>query len=184
MSGKLTEHTITSESIYKGRVIDLRVDEVMLPNGKTSSREIVTHPGAVAIIPVTKEGKLILIRQFRKPLEKTIVEIPAGKLEKGEEPLACAKRELEEETGYVAQSLDFVTSFYTSPGFADELIYLFYTNDLQLGTQSPDDDEFVEIMEVTVDEAKELVRTQQVHDAKTAFAIQYLQLLENEGDKR
>ncbi|HEY4578552.1 MAG TPA: NUDIX hydrolase, partial [Savagea sp.] len=116
------ERTIQSTSIYKGKIIDLVVDEVALPNGGKSQREIVKHPGAVAIIAVTPENKIILIEQFRKPLERALIEIPAGKIDAGESLEHCAMRELEEETGYYANQLKKVQSFATSPGFADEII--------------------------------------------------------------
>ncbi|MDQ0256162.1 ADP-ribose pyrophosphatase [Evansella vedderi] len=174
---KFAEKTISKETIYEGRIIDLSIHDVTLPNGETSKREIVTHPGAVAVIAVTEDNKLLLVRQFRKPLEKTIAEIPAGKLEKGEDPLPCAKRELEEETGFLAGKWTSLGSFYTSPGFADELIYLFLAEELSDGTANTDEDEFVECFEVTIDEARKLMDNQEIHDAKTIIAIQYLQLL-------
>ena len=174
----LYEKTTKTTEIFKGKVIDLQLDEVELPNGRTSSREIVKHPGAVAILPITTEGKLVLVRQYRKALDKVIVEIPAGKLEKGEEPLASAKRELEEETGYKADKLDFIVSFYTSPGFADEIIHLYITDTLEKGQLAPDEDEFLDVLEVNLEEAEEMVENQTIHDAKTVFAVQYMKLKE------
>ncbi|MEC2070679.1 NUDIX hydrolase [Alkalihalophilus marmarensis] len=173
----LYEKTIKSNSIYSGKIIDLQVDEVELPNGKTSKREIIKHPGAVAILPITTEGKLILVRQFRKALEKTIIEIPAGKLDEGEEPADCAKRELAEETGYVTDNLDFLLSFYTSPGFADELIYMYVATGLTAGEVNRDEDEFLDVIEATLEEAEEMVRDERIHDAKTAYAIQSMRLM-------
>ncbi|MDG5787688.1 NUDIX hydrolase [Evansella sp. AB-P1] len=173
---RFTEKTIKKDLIYKGRIIDLSLHEVTLPNGGTSKREIVNHPGAVAVIAVTEENKLILVNQYRKPLEKVIAEIPAGKLEKGEDPLECAKRELEEETGFIANKWTDLSSFYTSPGFADELIYLFLAEELSEGTENLDEDEFVECFEVTLDEAERLIKNQSIHDAKTIIALQYLLL--------
>ncbi|MFA9556057.1 NUDIX domain-containing protein [Evansella sp. AB-rgal1] len=170
------EKTTKTQSIYKGRIIDLSIHDVTLPNGESSKREIVNHPGAVAVIPITKENKLILVNQYRKPLEKVIAEIPAGKLEKGENPLECAKRELEEETGTIAQKWTELASFYTSPGFADELIYLFLAEDLGEGVVNTDEDEFVERIEVTLAEAEQLIKEKVIHDAKTIIAVQYLQL--------
>lgn len=167
----LYEKTVTSESIYNGKVIKVKVDEVLLPNGHTAKREIVEHQGAVAVLPLTDDGKLVVVRQFRKPLERSIVEIPAGKLELGEQPLECAKRELEEETGYKASNYEHISSFYTSPGFANELLHLFLATGLSDGTVQPDDDEFVEIMHVTLDEAKQLHADGQICDAKTVLAI-------------
>ncbi|MCY8104230.1 ADP-ribose pyrophosphatase [Bacillus mojavensis] len=176
----LEEKTIAKEQIFSGKVIDLYVEDVELPNGKTSKREIVKHPGAVAVLAVTDEGKIILVKQFRKPLERTIVEIPAGKLEKGEEPEYTALRELEEETGYTAKKLTKMTAFYTSPGFADEIVHVFLAEELAVLEEKRelDEDEFVEVMEVTLEDALKLVESREVYDAKTAYAIQYLQLKE------
>ena len=174
----LKETTLSSKEIFKGRVIDLYVEEVKLPNGKTSTREIVKHPGAVAIIAITPENKIVMVEQFRKPLGRTIVEIPAGKLEKGEKPEATAKRELEEETGYTCSNLQLLISFYTSPGFADELVHLFIAEDLEKLKIAAelDEDEFLDVIEVTLEEAQEMVQNKRIYDAKTAFAVQYLQL--------
>ncbi|MGC4376435.1 NUDIX hydrolase [Fictibacillus sp. Mic-4] len=173
----LTEKTLSTEEIFKGRIIDVQVDEVLLPDGKKGKREIVKHPGAVAVIALTPHDKLLLVRQFRKPLEKTIIEIPAGKLEKGEDPEESAKRELLEETGYECQTLAHVTSFYTAPGFSDELIHIYYTDTLKEAVeQQTDDDEFVEVIEVSLDKALKYVADGQICDAKTVFAVQYLQL--------
>ncbi|MCY8801442.1 ADP-ribose pyrophosphatase [Bacillus spizizenii] len=176
----LEEKTISKEQIFSGKVIDLYVEDVELPNGKTSKREIVKHPGAVAILAVTEEGKIIMVKQFRKPLERAIVEIPAGKLEKGEEPEYTALRELEEETGYTAKKLAKITAFYTSPGFADEIVHVFLAEELSVleEKRALDEDEFVEVMEVTLEDALKLVESREVYDAKTAYAIQYLQLKE------
>ncbi|HWJ78176.1 MAG TPA: NUDIX hydrolase [Niallia sp.] len=174
----LEEKTLKSEHIFSGRIIQVQVDEVELPNGKTSTRELVKHPGAVAIIAVTDDNKIVMVEQYRKPLEKTIVEIPAGKLEKGEEPSLCAKRELEEETGYDCQSLELISSFYTSPGFADEIIHVYLAKGLSKKENAAglDEDEFVNLMEITLEEAQTLIEEQRIFDAKTIFAVQYLQI--------
>lgn len=121
-----------------------------------------------------------MVKQFRKPLERAIVEIPAGKLEKGEEPEYTALRELEEETGYTAKKLTKITAFYTSPGFADEIVHVFLAEELSVleEKRALDEDEFVEVMEVTLEDALKLVESREVYDAKTAYAIQYLQLKE------
>lgn len=167
----LYEKTISSQPIYDGRIIKVKVDEVQLPNGNTAKREIVNHQGAVAVMPLTDDGKLIAVRQFRKPLERTIVEIPAGKLEPGEEPLACAIRELEEETGYTAQKMELLSSFYTSPGFADELLHVYVATGLTKGESRPDEDEFVDVLALTLEQARELHRTGEIRDAKTVVAL-------------
>src|SRR5699024_4963855 len=169
----LTEKTLKTTTVYNGKIVHLRVDDVLLPDGEKSKREIIKHPGAVAIIPITPDNKIVLVRQYRKPLEKTIVEIPAGKIEQKERPELTAIRELEEETGYTTNELSFVTSFYTSPGFADELMHIYMTTDIHRLTEkvTGDDDEFIEKMELTLEEAKEYVRKQDIHDAKTNYAI-------------
>jgi ADP-ribose pyrophosphatase len=178
---RLEEKTIKSDHIFSGRVISLQVDEVELPNGKTSKREIIKHPGAVAILPITNDGKIVMVEQFRKALERTLVEIPAGKLEKGENPLECARRELEEETGYVCEKLDWLISFYTSPGFADEIVHLYVATGLSKKEDAAqlDEDEFVNIVELFLAEAIQYVEEKKIYDAKTAYAVQYLQLKES-----
>ncbi|MGR3764910.1 NUDIX domain-containing protein [Rossellomorea sp. NS-SX7] len=175
---KFEEKTLNSETIYQGKIIDLQVDEVQLPNGKTSKRELIKHPGAVAVIALTPEGKIVMVEQYRKALEKSIVEIPAGKLEPGEEPIITAARELEEETGYGCETLEHLISFYTSPGFADELVHLYIAKDITRIEEARelDEDEFVDLIEVTMEEALGLIKEKRIYDAKTAYAVQYLQL--------
>jgi len=172
----LAERTVKTEPIFDGRVIKVRVDEVVLPNGEMSKREIVNHPGAVAIIAITDEGKIVLVEQYRKALERSIIEIPAGKLEPGEEPMMTARRELEEETGYGAQSFTFLQAFATSPGFADEVIHLFIAKDLyKIDNKADlDEDEFVELLEVSLEEAQQMIVDERIYDAKTAFAVLWL----------
>lgn len=174
----LEEKTLSTEKIFTGKIISLQVDEVELPNGKTSKREIIKHPGAVAIIALTDEGRIVMVEQYRKALERAIVEIPAGKLEQGEKPEVCALRELEEETGYECQKIEPLISFYTSPGFADELVHLFIATGLKKKVDAADldEDEFVNLIEVSLEEAVDFMKQQKIYDAKTAFAVQYLQL--------
>lgn len=176
---KFEEKTLHTEYIFDGKIIRVQLDKVLLPNGKTSYREIVKHPGAVAIIPITNEQKLIFVEQYRKPLERSIIEIPAGKLEKGEQPEITAIRELEEETGYTTQELTYITSFYTSPGFANELIHIYMTDQLiplSNATQG-DEDEFVNIIEMTLNEAKQAEKDKRIYDAKTMYALKYVEIL-------
>ncbi|MFS0643913.1 NUDIX domain-containing protein [Siminovitchia sp. 179-K 8D1 HS] len=176
---KFEEKTIRSNPIFQGKIINVQVDEVVLPDGNTSKREIVRHPGAVAIIAVTKDGKIVMVEQYRKALERSLVEIPAGKLEPGEDPAVTAERELEEETGYRTKHMEYITSFYTSPGFADEIIHLYYAEQLEK-VENPldgDDDEFVELYEITLEEALQFICDKRIHDAKTVFAVQFMQLL-------
>lgn len=176
---KIEEKTILTNKIYDGKIIKLQVDEVRLPNGLTARRELVKHPGAVAVIPITKDNKIVFVEQYRKALEKSLVEIPAGKIEVGENPEKTAIRELEEETGYTTRKLNYITSFYTSPGFANELIHIYFTDELKLLDEAVagDADEFVELIELTLEEAKEYVKEQRIHDAKTNYAILYLENL-------
>jgi ADP-ribose pyrophosphatase len=176
----LEEKTLKTEQIFSGKIISLQVDDVELPNGKTSKREIVKHPGAVAVLAITDDNKIVMVEQYRKALERTLVEIPAGKLEKGEEPRLSALRELEEETGYECKQLEWLISFYTSPGFADEIIHLYLATGLSKKENAAglDEDEFVNLIELTLEEALQYIQEQKIYDAKTAYAIQYLQLQE------
>ncbi|ECB9581141.1 NUDIX hydrolase [Listeria monocytogenes] len=182
----LEEKTLHTEKIFSGNIIELQVDDVELPNGEKGKREIVKHPGAVAIIPFSADGRMYLVEQFRKPLEKNIIEIPAGKMEPGEDPLVTAKRELEEETGFQSDDLTYLTSFYTSPGFANELLYIYVARDLRKMEHplAQDADEFINLVKVTMEEAEQLIAQQCIHDAKTMYAIQYwkMQLLIEENE--
>ncbi|MBW8352132.1 NUDIX hydrolase [Bacillus sp. IITD106] len=175
---KFEEKTIHSQEIFSGKIIRLQVDDVELPDGKTAKREIVKHPGAVAVIAINDDNKIIMVEQYRKPLERSLLEIPAGKLEYGEEPLVTAERELEEETGYAAGKMEHLISFYTSPGFADELIHLYLATDLKRidNPKIGDEDEFVELHAITLQDAIQCVNDKRIYDAKTAYAVLYLQL--------
>ena len=173
---KFEEKTIQTKRVFKGKVISLQVDDVLLPNGKESKREIVKHPGAVAVIALTADDRIVFVEQYRKPLERSLLELPAGKMEPNEAAEKTARRELEEETGYTTDSLTYITSFYTSPGFADELIHLYYT-DWLIRLKEPvalDEDEFVEVRYLTLEEAEQCVVNQEIYDAKTAYALLYL----------
>ncbi|HEX5564303.1 MAG TPA: NUDIX hydrolase [Sporosarcina sp.] len=170
---RFEEKTVASEKIFEGKIISLRVDDVELPDGKHAKRELVDHPGAVAIIPITDEGKLILVEQYRKALNRSIIEIPAGKIEPGEDIEVTALRELEEETGYGANKFDYLQSFATSPGFANEIIHIFVAQELYTIDKpaAGDEDEFIQLYECTIEEAEQMVLDQRIYDAKTAFAI-------------
>lgn len=168
---ELEERTIQSTSIFKGKIIHVQLDEVELPNGNRATRELVRHAGAVSILAITEANKLVLVRQYRKPLEKTILEIPAGKLEPGEDPVDCARRELREETGYTADRFRRVAGFYTSPGFADEYLTIFAAEGLKQGEAVPDTDEFVETVELTLQEAFQKMASGEIDDAKTVVAL-------------
>lgn len=164
------EQTLETKPIFQGRMISLQVDTVKLPNGETATREIVRHPGAVAVLALL-EDKMLVVEQFRKPLEKVQVEIPAGKLDAGEEPEAAALRELEEETGYKAKSIVHLQSFSTSPGFAEEIVHLYYTDDLVKGEVHLDEEEFLTCEAITLGQAMDYIREGRICDAKTLLAV-------------
>jgi ADP-ribose pyrophosphatase len=134
---------LSTSRIYDGRIINLRLDEVELPDGRHARREVVEHPGASVIVPVDQQGRVYLVRQFRDAAAEELLELPAGKLEPGEEPLACARRECLEELGLEAGSWTHLASFYSSPGFCDELLHCFLARELRQGVSDADRDEFL-----------------------------------------
>ena len=147
-----------------------------LPNGETSVRELVYHNGAVAVLVVDEDDRIVLVEQYRKAFESMSLEIPAGKLEVGEEPLASAKRELEEETGYTAETLEKIFSFYGAPGFCSERVDVYVAHGLTAGPMNLDEDEFLQVQRFTFDEAVDLLASGRITDAKTIMAIQWWQL--------
>ncbi len=173
----LVERTVEVKPIYHGRIIRLEELTVELPNGRRAGREVIRHPGAVAVLAELADGRVLGVRQFRSAPGEVLLEIPAGKLEPGEDPLACAHRELAEETGGEAAHVRHVGSFYTSPGFADECLHLFYASSVTLGSAHPDDDEFVETVCLDLDEVREALTAGQVRDAKTWIAFEWWLLL-------
>jgi len=174
------ERTVSSEPIFQGKVISLQVDTVQLPDGATATREIVKHPGAAAVLALL-DDKMLVVEQYRKPLEKFQVEIPAGKLDPGEEPIVAAARELEEETGYRAGKLRPLSAFYTSPGFADEKLYVFIAEELEKGQSRPDEDEFLNVEAITFEQAQAYIREEKISDAKTLLAVYAWQLYKLTG---
>lgn len=166
---KFVEKTISQETIFEGKIISVHKDTVLLPNGKTATREVVRHPGAVAIVAML-EGKILLVSQYRYVIGKETLEIPAGKIDSGEEPLVCAQRELREETGYKGE-LEYLGVFNTSPGFADEAIYLYFAKNLIWSPLDADEDEFLGVSEIPWNEAVDMVKNKQIQDAKTALGI-------------
>jgi len=162
------EKTMKSEKIYEGKILNLRIDTVELPDKKYSKREIVEHSGAVAILPITNDGYVVLVKQFRKAIDKEILEIPAGKIEIGEEPKACAIRELKEET---SNKLDYMYEFYTSPGFSNEKMYFFIARDLEEGLANPDQDEYIEVVKFKLEDLVRMVTEGEIIDSKTIVGI-------------
>ena len=172
----LIETKISSENIYDGTLLHVKKDKVELPNGDISYREWIKHPGASAVIPVTDNNEIILVRQYRYPIQSLTMEIPAGKLDvAGEDPLECAKRELEEETGYSAQEYQFLTKLATTVGFSDEFIYIYAARGLKAGQQHTDEDEFINVVTVPLDKAVEMVHSGEILDGKSVVAILMLQ---------
>ncbi len=168
------ETTIKETVIYNGNYLSLINVDVELPDGNLSNRDIIKHPGACAIIPFLNDNEVILVEQFRKPLEKTLLEIPAGKLNKNETPITCAHRELEEETGYKAKDMIYLGKIATAPGFCDEIIHLFKATNLYEGKKSCDEDEFTDIKKFTLDEIKLMIKKGEIIDTKTISILSYL----------
>ena len=173
------EKTMKTEKIYEGKILNLRIDMVELPDKKYSKREIVEHPGAVAIAALTDDNEIILVKQYRKAVEKELVEIPAGMLEISEEPREAAVRELKEETGFSADKMEYICEFYTSPGFINEKLYLFLATGLKAGESHPENDEYIDVLKFKLDNLVDMVWKGQILDSKTiigAFAVSsYLQ---------
>ncbi|GAV23649.1 NUDIX domain-containing protein [Carboxydothermus pertinax] len=164
------EKTISSKCIFQGNILTLVKDEVLLENGKISNREVVFHPGAVTIIPVFGD-KIIFVEQYRYPVRESLLELPAGKLEKNEAPELTAKRELFEETGFEAKTLKHLKTFYTTPGFSNEIMHLFLAFDLNKKNPRPDEDEIVKNVFVEIGKIEELLLTDKIKDAKTIIGL-------------
>jgi len=162
--------------IYSGKFLTYNIDTVTLPNGATAELEMIRHPGASAVVPVKDDGTVIVIRQFRHAAGGFIYEIPAGKLNPGEDPLDCASRELEEEIGYRAENLELLTSLFTAPGFTDEVIHVYKATGLVKGQQQLDQDEVLEILEWPMDKAIAEIKNGTIRDAKTMVGLQMVYL--------
>lgn len=170
---------LASTRVYTGRLINVDVDRVRFPNGETGEMELVRHPGASAVVPFLTDPagadpQLLLIRQYRYAAHGFVYEIPAGKLDGGEDPIVCARRELQEETGCTAGRLEHLYSFYTTPGFTDELIHAYVASDLTRGDTSHEKDEFMSIETVHLSRALEMIRSGELNDAKSALSILYV----------
>ncbi|MCF7529464.1 NUDIX hydrolase [Neisseria lisongii] len=170
----LTETKLSSEPIYQGSFVTISRDSVRLPNGNESSRIVIRHPGAACVLAVTDDDCVVLVRQWRYAADRAVLELPAGKLDAGEDPAVCALRELGEETPYTADSVKLLHTFYTAVGFCDEKMYLYQAQGVRLGsTLSPDEDEFTETVLMSREEVKAALANNQIEDGKTLVGLQY-----------
>jgi ADP-ribose pyrophosphatase len=165
------EKTISRKHIYKGNVITIENLTVTLPNGKEASRDLVLHPGASVVVPLNEEGQLYMVRQYRKPIEQVSLEIPAGKLDPGEDPAVCAERELKEETGLVADKITHLISIHSTPGFSNEVLHIYAATGLHEGESCTDEDEFLSCEKISVKSLADMVLKGEITDAKTIIGI-------------
>ncbi len=176
----LEEKQLTAEYKYQGKIINLRRDNALLPNGNTAFREVVEHPGGVCVAALTDNDEVLMVRQYRYPYSEIILEIPAGKRDsKDEDPLQCGIRELKEETGAEAEKFTFLGELYPTPGYCDEIIWLYAATGLTFGESKPDDDEFLSVERIPLDTLIDMIMKGEIKDAKTQTAILKLKLLKD-----
>lgn len=166
-----TEKRIDGETVYRGVIVDVTLDRAELSDGKLVKREVVHHPGGVTVLPIDSDGNCYCVRQFRYPFSQMLLEAPAGKLEKGEDPRECAERELSEETGFTADELLYLGANYTSPGYSSEVLHIFLALGLHEGESHPDDGELLSVEKHNIDELFELVMNGEIRDGKTVIAV-------------
>ncbi|MCM1166075.1 MAG: NUDIX hydrolase [Lachnospiraceae bacterium] len=176
----LNEKTLESEQKFDGRIVKLFVDKAELENGETVTREVIKHPGGVCVVPLDGEGNVLFVRQFRYPHQKVLPEIPAGKLEYGEDHRACGLRELKEETGCTCDSFEYLGCLIPTPAYDTEVIHMYLARGLHYGAQSLDEDEFLEVEKIPLEKAVEMIMNNEIHDAKTQIAVLKTKLLLNE----
>ncbi len=167
-----TERTVEKNYVYRGKIINVRCDSALLPSGEPCKREIVEHRGGAAIL-CEKGGKIAFVKQYRYAYGKEVLEIPAGKLEAGEDPLNAAKRELKEETGVSAEKFEKIAEVYPSPGYTDEIIHVYRAYPVSVGKSSPDPDEFLSVLWIGEDQAGKMLKNGEISDAKTIIALQH-----------
>lgn len=178
----LTEKQLEKKYIYNGKILNIRKDNALLPNGATAVREVVEHKGGVCVAPYTNDGELIFVKQFRYPYMEEVLELPAGKRDSlDEEPLKCGIRELKEETGATAKNITFLGELYPSPGYCNEIIWLYLATELSFGEQDTDEDEFLEIYKIPLEKAVQMVMSGEIKDAKTQALILKVKLLKDNG---
>ncbi len=168
---ELTEKTLSSKTIYDGKIVKLTFDEVMLPDGTQSKREVVNHPGGVTVVAITDENEVLFVRQFRYPYKEIVLELPAGKLEKGSSPLENGKRELLEETGAIGYNYISLGVQYSSPGFCNETIHMYMCKIEKFETQQLDEGEFLRVEKIPLARAVEMILNNQIFDGKTQTAV-------------
>ena len=171
MDEDLIETKLSSITVYDGKLLHVKCDLVRLPNGREASREWIQHPGAAAVLPMLSDGRVVLVRQYRYPVQSVTLEIPAGKLDGLEDPMECAKRELAEETGYRATEWVSLGAVATSPGFCNEVIHLYLAKGLTMGETNWDPDEYVELEYYTVDELLEAIKNEDIKDGKSLAGL-------------
>ena len=167
----MEEKTSSSAIVFQGKLLDVRRDKVILPNGDNGIREWINHPGAVCCIPILPNGKIALIRQYRYSVRKMMIELPAGKLDKNEAPEDCAIRELEEEIGYKANKITFLTNIHPAIGFADEKMWIYFAENLEKTNQKLDSDELIEIIPTKLEDALKMVWNGSITDVKTMIGL-------------
>jgi len=171
MSKELEEKLIKTEHVFDGQLLKVRKDTVLLPNGKEATREWIEHPGAVAVIPILDDGRIAMVKQYRYPMGKVTLEVPAGKLDKGEAPDTCVMRELKEETGYTANKIRKIATIGTTMAFSNEVIHIYVAEDLVEGEACPDEDEFINVEKYTKEQLHTMIKDGTLDDAKSLVAI-------------
>ena len=181
---RFREEMSASEKVFSGRLLQVFRDSVILPNGKETTREYIRHPGASVVIPYLGNRRLLLVRQYRYPVSKALLELPAGKIDAGEDPRETISRELEEETGYRARSIRYLNCFHPCVGYSNELLYLYWASDLAKGNLSPDADEIIENVALSMNEVIEMVFSGMISDAKSIIGILWADRVLRDADFR
>lgn len=174
---ELRETKISSKTLYTGKIVNVRMDEISLPTGRPATREVVEHPGGVAVLPLDRDGGIFMVRQWRYPFMQELLEIPAGKLSPGEDPYACGLRELAEETGLIPNSCEHLGCVYPSPGYAAEVLHLYLAREFTRVPSRPDEDEFLMVEKYPFDEVVSMIMHNRIRDAKTIAAVLKAKLL-------
>lgn len=165
------EPTVATRSVFKGRIIDVRVDTIRLPNGRETTREIVDHEPSICVVPVDGDNNALLVRQYRKPTESFLLEVPAGGIEEGETPEYATRRELQEEIGHTAENLTQLTAFWLAPGWASEYMYVFLATDLTPAVLDSDEDEFIDVIKVPMSDIPDRIASGEIQDAKSVASL-------------